>query len=202
MMSISPLKSASNASKYYLAEENPNALPDMSLEQQGDNYYLKEQGQGDHTFWYGKLAKEAGLLNQAVDEKTLQTVLSGTLNGETIKGKREHHRAGFDLTFSAPKNASILALVGGDTRLIDAHNNAVKFALSDCQFVFCELECARMSIPDGRSRDAGDFEISSQGILGTSRLRRFGIAAASVVHACQQQERGVAELGRCQSLIR
>ncbi|MCG9727503.1 conjugative transfer relaxase/helicase TraI [Vibrio brasiliensis] len=133
MMSISPLKSASNASKYYLAEENPNALPDMSLEQQGDNYYLKEQSQGDHTFWYGKLAKEAGLLNQAVDEKTLQTVLSGTLNGETIKGKREHHRAGFDLTFSAPKNASILALVGGDTRLIDAHNNAVKFALSELE---------------------------------------------------------------------
>lgn len=133
MMSISPLKSASNASKYYLAEENPNDLPDMSLEQQGDSYYLKEQSQGDYTFWYGKLAKEAGLLNQAVDEQTLQTVLSSTLNGETIKGKREHHRSGFDPTFSTPKNASILALVGGDTRLIDAHNSAVKFALSELE---------------------------------------------------------------------
>ncbi|KOO12537.1 hypothetical protein AKJ18_22780, partial [Vibrio xuii] len=43
------------------------------------------------------------------------------------------HKSGFDLTFSAPKNASILALVGGDSRLIEAHNNAVKFALSELE---------------------------------------------------------------------
>ena len=133
MMSISPLKSASSAAKYYLGEENPKDLPDMSLEKDGDNYYLKEQSQDNNTFWYGKLAQEAGLLGKPVEEKTLESVLSGTLNGETIKGKSKHHKSGFDLTFSAPKNASILALVGGDTRLIEAHNNAVKFALSELE---------------------------------------------------------------------
>lgn len=133
MMSISPLKSASSAAKYYLGEENPKDLPDMSLEKDGDNYYLKEQSQDNHTFWHGKLAEEAGLLGKPVEEKTLESVLSGTLNGETIQGKRQHHKSGFDLTFSAPKNASILALVGGDTRLIEAHNNAVKFALSELE---------------------------------------------------------------------
>jgi conjugative relaxase-like TrwC/TraI family protein len=41
-------------------------------------------------------------------------------------GLHMHHRAGYDLTFSAPKSASIIALVGGDKRLIDAHSEAVK----------------------------------------------------------------------------
>lgn len=133
MMSISPLKSAASASQYYLSEENAKALPDVSLEQQGGHYYLKEQSQGDPTFWHGKLAEQAGLLSQPVDQKTLESVLCGTLHGETIKGKRTNHKSGFDLTFSAPKNASILALVGGDERLIDAHNDAVRFALSELE---------------------------------------------------------------------
>ncbi|SON51394.1 protein of unknown function [Vibrio tapetis subsp. tapetis] len=46
MLSISPLKSASGAAKYYLSEENPKDLPDVSLEKDvGDNYYLKEKDQ-------------------------------------------------------------------------------------------------------------------------------------------------------------
>ena len=66
MLSISPLKSASGAAKYYLTEETPKDLPDVSLEKDaGDNYYLKEQGQGENTFWHGKLAIEAGLAGKA-----------------------------------------------------------------------------------------------------------------------------------------
>ena len=46
MLSISPLKSASGAAKYYLSEENPKDSPDLSLEKDaGDNYYLKEKDQ-------------------------------------------------------------------------------------------------------------------------------------------------------------
>ena len=134
MLSISPLKSASGAAKYYLSEEKTKDLPDVSLEKDAnDNYYLKEKDQGDNTFWHGKLAMEAGLLGKAVDQETLGSVLSGNLDGETIKGKREKHKSGFDLTFSAPKSISVLALVGGDSRLIDAHNNAVKFALTELE---------------------------------------------------------------------
>lgn len=109
MMSISPLRSPSNAAQYYLNEENTQDHPDTSLEKDAsDNYYLKEKQQGENTFWHGKLAQEAGLLGKPVEQKTLETILSGTLNDETIKGKREDHKSGFDLTFSAPKNASIL----------------------------------------------------------------------------------------------
>lgn len=134
MMSISPLKSASNAAQYYLGEENTQELPDTALEKDAsDNYYLKEQAQGENTFWHGKLAIDAGLLGKPVEQKTLEAVLSGKLGEETIKGKRDDHKSGFDLTFSAPKSISVLALAGGDTRLIDAHNHAVKLTLSQLE---------------------------------------------------------------------
>lgn len=131
MMSISPLKSAGNAAAYYLNEEKDKVFDEK--EQSNDNYYLKEETSKDNTFWFGQLAESAGLIGKSVDQETLESVLSGTLNGETVKGRRENHKAGLDLTFSAPKSASILALVGGDTRLIDAHNNAVKYALSELE---------------------------------------------------------------------
>ena len=134
MLSISPLKSASGAAKYYLGEENPKDLPDVTLEKgDGDNYYLKEADQPETTFWHGKLAEEVNLAGKPVEKETLESVLSGHLGQETIKGKREDHKAGFDLTFSAPKGLSTLALVGGDSRLMEAHTNAVKFALSQLE---------------------------------------------------------------------
>ena len=39
------------------------------------------------------------------------------------------HRAGIDMTFSAPKSVSVAALVGDDKRLIEAHQQAVNKAL-------------------------------------------------------------------------
>ncbi|EIL3224127.1 conjugative relaxase, partial [Escherichia coli] len=42
---------------------------------------------------------------------------------------RNRHRPGYDLTFSAPKSVSMMAMLGGDKRLIDAHNQAVDFAV-------------------------------------------------------------------------
>ncbi|MFA0672608.1 conjugative transfer relaxase/helicase TraI, partial [Vibrio splendidus] len=134
MLSISPLKSAAGAAGYYLKEEQDLNQSTLSLEQDNnDNYYLKEKSAEPNSLWHGKLAEEAGLLGKPVDQKTLESVLSGHLGDETIKGKRDDHKSGFDLTFSAPKRLSTLALVGGDTRLIDAHTNAVKFALSQLE---------------------------------------------------------------------
>ncbi|MGR5318224.1 conjugative transfer relaxase/helicase TraI, partial [Vibrio mediterranei] len=131
MMSISPLRSAAGAAEYYLKEEKDLNQSNLSLEQDNnDNYYLKEKSAEPNSFWHGKLAKEAGLLGKPVEQAALESVLSGNLGEESIKGKREQsHRSGYDLTFSAPKGISILALVGGDTRLMDIHDNAVKFVL-------------------------------------------------------------------------
>lgn len=70
------------------------------------------------------------MLGKPVEEKQLEAVLSGTLNDTAVHGKREKHRSGFDFTFSAPKSVSTLILVGGDKRLLKAHDDAVKFTLA------------------------------------------------------------------------
>ena len=140
MLSISPISSsAGGAASYYLSEEKNLNLPDVSLEKDDNtkegeaNYYLKEQSAEPNTQWFGKLAEQEGMLGKSVEEEQLTNVLAGDLNGETVAVKRENHRNGFDFTFSAPKSVSLLALVGGDKRLMAAHDNAVKFALSQVE---------------------------------------------------------------------
>ncbi|MGI8959574.1 MAG: MobF family relaxase [Bryobacteraceae bacterium] len=51
---------------------------------------------------------------------------------DTIKtqgGEELGHRAGWDLTFNAPKTVSLIALVGEDERVREAHRSAVRAAL-------------------------------------------------------------------------
>ena len=43
------------------------------------------------------------------------------------------HRAGWDATFSAPKSVSLTALVGGDTRVREAHRGSVRVALQELE---------------------------------------------------------------------
>src|SRR5580658_2193041 len=51
--------------------------------------------------------------------------------GKTIKTME--HRAGWDATFSAPKSASLTALVGGDERVREAHRESVRVALDQLE---------------------------------------------------------------------
>lgn len=137
MLSISPISSsAGGAASYYLSEEKNLNLPDVSLEKdpqakEGEaNYYLKEQSAEPNTQWFGKLAEQEGMLGKPVEEFQLKDVLAGSLNEQTLKTQSSNARNGFDFTFSAPKSVSLLALIGGDKRLMTAHDEAVKFALS------------------------------------------------------------------------
>ena len=155
MMSISPLKSASKAADYYLKEEQNLNQTTLSLEKDGqDNYYLKEQGATQSSFWHGKLAEEAGLAGKPVEQATLERVLSGQLGEETIKGKRNNHKCGLDLTFSAPKSYSILALVGGHTDLIALKNEAIKSTLDQIQKDVAQV----VSINDDGERELTNTE--------------------------------------------
>src|SRR6266568_2853424 len=47
--------------------------------------------------------------------------------------KTMEHRAGWDATFSAPKSASLTALVGGDDRVREAHRESVRVALEQLE---------------------------------------------------------------------
>ncbi|MDE2042746.1 MAG: relaxase domain-containing protein, partial [Alphaproteobacteria bacterium] len=106
---MATVASASSASSYYAAY----------------NYYSIDEGLG-HSEWAGAAAAELGL-SGPVDAEMFERVLAGELpNGEVLSGGAKDHAPGFDLTFSAPKSVSLLALVGGDKRLVAAHHAAVK----------------------------------------------------------------------------
>ena len=107
------------------------------------NSYFSQGGTllGD---WHGQLAGTLGL-SGAVTPEAFDRLAEGMhpLTGEqliqhrdTIKtqaGEELGHRAGWDLTFNAPKTVSLTALVGEDNRVRHAHQEAVRIALAETE---------------------------------------------------------------------
>lgn len=113
MISVAAVGSASDAAGYYAR----------------DNYYTADQAEGASA-WAGEGATELGL-SGPVDAEQFQKVLAGELpNGVVLDAKRGEHRAGWDVTMSVPKSVSILALVGGDARLVGAVREAAAATLA------------------------------------------------------------------------
>ena len=120
MLSIGALSSAAQGASYY----------------ERDGYYAKDDREHrEASAWAGGGADELGL-SGPVDAEMFREVLegkvpdgSGTQLGRRGKDGTVEHRPGRDLTFSAPKSVSIAALVGADTRIVDAHDRAVKAVL-------------------------------------------------------------------------
>ncbi len=113
MLSVAPVSSSDGAASYYAA----------------DNYYTI--GDLEQTSVWGGQAAETLGLEGPVDAKVFETLLEGHLpNGEKIAHGANGHRPGMDLTFSAPKSVSLIALVGGDTRLVEAQTQAVQATMT------------------------------------------------------------------------
>ena len=121
MLSIGALTSAAQGARYY----------------EQDGYYAKDDPEHrEASAWAGKGAEELGLKGP-VDPDAFKAVLEGKVpdgSGAEL-GKRGKdgeilHRPGRDLTFSAPKSVSLAALVGGDRRIVEAHDRAVKATLA------------------------------------------------------------------------
>ncbi len=102
-----------------------------------DGYYARDDpAHREASSWSGKGAEKLGL-EGPVDPDLFRSVLEGEApdgSGRRL-GRRGpdgvlHHRPGRDLTFSAPKSVSLAALVGGDGRVIDAHDRAVARTLA------------------------------------------------------------------------
>jgi conjugative relaxase-like TrwC/TraI family protein len=72
---------------------------------------------------------------------------SRPLTGRRLDPRK--HRAAIDCTFNAPKSVSLLALAGGDTRLINAHRRAVRRTLDRLEE---HHAVARAVLPDGIRR--------------------------------------------------
>ncbi|VDR28335.1 Multifunctional conjugation protein TraI [Raoultella terrigena] len=131
MMSIGSVKSAGSAGNYYTDK---------------DNYYVI--GSMDER-WQGKGAESLGL-DGKVDKKVFTDLLKGKLpDGSDLTRMQDgvnKHRPGYDLTFSAPKSVAVMAMIGGDKRLIDAHNQAVTEAVKQV-----ETLAATRVMTDGKS---------------------------------------------------
>ena len=100
-----------------------------------DGYYARnDPAHREANAWAGKGAEALGL-SGPVDTDTFQGVLEGRVPGGPRLGKRGrdgeiHHRPGRDVTLSAPKSVSLMALVGEDDRIVAAHDRAVTRTLS------------------------------------------------------------------------
>lgn len=98
-----------------------------------DNYYAS--GSLDSR-WMGEGAEILGLKGE-VASADMDAVRQGKLPdgsdlSRMINGVNKH-RSGYDLTFSAPKSVSVMALVGEDRRFIEAHNRAVAVVMQEVE---------------------------------------------------------------------
>jgi conjugative relaxase-like TrwC/TraI family protein len=137
MLTISKPLSSSQAQTYHAKEF-------MSAEQ---NYW--KQGDTILGEWQGRMAEQYGLA-AGIDAQHFARLSEGQnpLTGEQLVRHRNgqeyttaegttvkpvEHRAGWDATFSAPKSVSLTALVGGDDRVREAHQQAVTTALTELE---------------------------------------------------------------------
>ena len=112
MHSIAAVRSSSGAADYFA----------------NDNYYTAEEN-AEAGVWAGEGARDLGLAGP-VERDAFEAILNGHLPDGDKVGQVEGRRLGLDLTFSMPKSASILALVSGDRRILDAHLAAVRSTMA------------------------------------------------------------------------
>lgn len=98
-----------------------------------DNYYASDSLESR---WLGEGAEKLGLKGE-VASADMDAVREGKLPDGTdlsrmISGVNKH-RSGYDLTFSAPKSVSMMILIGGDTRLLDAWNRSVENGMKEVE---------------------------------------------------------------------
>ena len=113
------------------------------------SYYRSEYASASNSYfsqggtlrgeWHGQLAATLRLTGAVTAEafdrlaegqhpQTGEQLIQHRDTIRTQSGEEVGHRAGWDLTFNAPKTVSLTALVGEDERVREAHRNAVRGA--------------------------------------------------------------------------
>ena len=163
--------------------KRPTTCP-VSPNRLGDYY----SGAGEaHGQWIGGGASRLGLDGQ-VDPDDLRAVLAGlrpgtgglTPNGDTL---RPHPRRvpGFDLTFKAPKSASVLYAVSDDPRVqgavVEAGEAAMRVAIG-----YLEREAVRVQRGSHNLAYLARLDDHDRQVAGPRRLATSGVVAASFRH--------------------
>jgi conjugative relaxase-like TrwC/TraI family protein len=137
MLTISKPLSAGQAKDYYQAEYTNTQ----------ESYYTEDENVKGK--WFGNQANAWGLEGE-VEQQPFERLCEGQDAGTGLQLIRHvpakeyenaygeiietsQHRAGWDATFSAPKSASLAALVGGDERIRQAHDKSVDAALRELE---------------------------------------------------------------------
>ena len=94
----------------------------VSYTSEAENYFAKDdyytvEGSSEISLWAGEGSEDLGLSGE-VSKDAFEGVLSGILPSGEAVAQVENRRAGYDLTFSMPKSASIMAYVAGDKRVL------------------------------------------------------------------------------------
>jgi conjugative relaxase-like TrwC/TraI family protein len=108
-----------------------------------DYYSENEKVKGQ---WFGRGAERLGLSGEVtLDAFELMRQCHHPLTGEMLRQRPSvdrldehgkvitHARSLYDFTFSAPKSVSLMAILGGDQRIIEAHHRAVTEALTELE---------------------------------------------------------------------
>ena len=157
MLSIGALASAAQGASYY----------------ERDGYYAKDDPEHQRR---ERLGRQGGGRARAEGVRSIRTSFRAILEGrvpdgsDTRLGRRGKdgeilHRPGRDLTFSAPKSVSIAALVGGDDRIVEAHDRAVAATL-----VWIEKNAAETRMKDPGSSPGQAPETAKMGRVGGQKI--------------------------------
>ena len=126
-----------------------------------DGYYAREDpAHREASAWVGKGAEALGL-SGPVDPDIFSDVLEGAVPdgsgrrlGRRLGDGTICHRPGRDVTFSASKSVSLAALIGGDGRIVAAHDAAVRRTLAWIEENV--VETRTMDADSGRMARTGD----------------------------------------------
>lgn len=128
------------------------------------NYFVKNYYHQGKSRWSGQGAEKLGLSGAVDNEDAFKNVIEGRspdgreqLNARVLKP--DERRAALDCTFSAPKSVSLMALVGGDSRLIAAHHQALKevIALMERRYA-----CTRVTQYNDRHKENTENLVTAQ----------------------------------------
>lgn len=134
MIRMTKISSGADAAKYF-----DSALVERADGQHlkgADNYYV---GENSKAIWGGRAAEILGLEGQAATRKDFIAIMDGRITNpqtgisQDLGKNSQQRRAGFDLTWSAPKSVSIAALVHGDDRITEAYKASVEAAMGMIQ---------------------------------------------------------------------
>jgi conjugative relaxase-like TrwC/TraI family protein len=169
--SVSALTSSAQASSYYEA----------------DDYYA--EGGLSPSEWQGAGAEALGLSGE-VDRDSFRELLDGKVAGErlgTFRDGQLEHRPGWDVTLSAPKSVSIMAEVAGDRRLIAAHGEAVRTAMTHVEK---HMAATRIRDGGGVTREATGNLVIASFQHGTSRAQDPQLHTHNVIMNATRGEDG------------